>query len=70
MAIGDEHLDWPFFADRHRALAADLAGFAAGAFADLEAMGEPADDAQLDARCRTILARLAEAGFLRHAVPA
>ncbi len=64
------YLDWPFFEERHRALAADLADFARDAFADLEAAGEPDDESALDAHCRTILARLARAGLLRHCVPA
>ncbi len=60
------HLAWPFFADRHRALAAEVAAFAA-AHLEPEAP-EPADDAALDARCRELVAALGRAGLLAHAV--
>jgi acyl-CoA dehydrogenase len=56
-------LGWPFFEERHRALAAEierLAGISDG----------PTGQADVDAACRMLVARLAEAGVLRHTVPA
>ncbi len=58
-------LAWPFFEERHRALAAEIERFAADALSDLDE-----DAAEPDATCRKLLARLAEAGLLRHTVPA
>lgn len=51
-------LDWPFFDDRHRALAADLEDWASGAL--------PVDHGDVDAACRDLVARLGKAGWLRH----
>ncbi len=62
-------LDWPFFEPRHRAFAAALDAWAADHIAPLEAVGEPEDDAALDARCREIVRRLASGGWLNNAVP-
>ena len=59
------YLAWPFFEERHRALAREVERFAAGALPD------PDDDpADLDGTCRMLVARLAEPGLLRHVVPA
>ncbi|HSJ98678.1 MAG TPA: acyl-CoA dehydrogenase family protein, partial [Myxococcota bacterium] len=59
------YLDWPFFDERHRALANEVERWA------VEAIGDPAErDADVDATCRTLVGRLAEAGLLRHVVPA
>ena len=58
-----EHLDWPFFEERHRRLAAELDDWAAAQVHDAHG-----DD--VDATCRMLVARLAEAGLLRHVVPA
>jgi acyl-CoA dehydrogenase len=58
-------LAWPFFEERHRALADEVERFAADALPDLDE-----DAAEADATCRKLVARLAEAGLLRHAVPA
>jgi len=55
------HLDWPFFDDRHRALAAGLE-----AWAD-EQIGD-AHGADVDAECRALVRRLGAGGWLRHAV--
>jgi acyl-CoA dehydrogenase len=57
------YLAWPFFEDRHRALAAEVERWAEAALADT------AEDDDVDASCRLLVARLAEAGLLRHAVP-
>ncbi|MGH8722350.1 MAG: acyl-CoA dehydrogenase family protein, partial [Burkholderiales bacterium] len=59
------YLAWPFFEERHRALAAEVERFAN------EALGEVDEDAsEVDATCRMLVGRLAEAGLLRHVVPA
>ncbi|MGH7089143.1 MAG: acyl-CoA dehydrogenase family protein, partial [Stellaceae bacterium] len=55
-----DHLAWPFFEERHRALASAL-----------EAWTEhlPPSDGDLDETCRRIARALGAAGFLRQAVP-
>jgi alkylation response protein AidB-like acyl-CoA dehydrogenase len=60
------YLRWPFFADRHRDLAARLAAWAPGALQH-DATGESAD--AVDARCRHHVAALGAQGFLRYSVP-
>ncbi len=57
------HLDWPFFDAAHRALAADLGRWSAGALHD----GEPKD---VDVACRGLVRELGRAGWLRYCVPA
>jgi acyl-CoA dehydrogenase len=52
-------LDWPFFEPRHRALAADLDGWAAQHLTAL-------DHAETDATCQRLVADLGQAGFLNH----
>jgi acyl-CoA dehydrogenase len=59
------YLAWPFFDDRHRALAGDLEGWAPDALSDLDH-----NTTELDASCRMLVARLARAGLLRHVVAA
>ena len=59
------YLAWPFFEERHRALAVEVERFATGTLADLDAGAD-----EVDATCRKLVARLAKAGLLRHAVPA
>lgn len=59
-----DHLDWPFFADSHRALAVELDAFIAGG-----GLGE-IDHADADAACQKLVAALGRGGFLRHCVPA
>lgn len=51
-------LDWPFFEDRHRALAAALEEWCA---ANL-----PVDHGDVDGACRGLVAALGVAGFLQH----
>jgi acyl-CoA dehydrogenase len=58
------YLAWPFFDARHAALAGEVERFAR------EALAEPDDEADVEATCRGLVGRLAEAGLLRHAVPA
>jgi len=53
-----EHLDWPFFGNEHRAVAAELDSFAAtGALAGI-------DHADTDAACRRLVKALGDAGLL------
>lgn len=56
-------LDWPFLDDRHRALGRELDAWCAS---ELD-HHEPDD---VDAACRTLVAKLGAAGWLRYAVPA
>ncbi|HVB47710.1 MAG TPA: acyl-CoA dehydrogenase family protein [Burkholderiales bacterium] len=58
------HLDWPFVAEPHRALAR-----AAEAWAGT-ALGEWTHGADADAVCRRLVREMGEAGWLRYAVPA
>jgi acyl-CoA dehydrogenase len=62
-------LDWPFFEDRHRDLAAKLSDWAASEIAPLAAT-EPHGTAALDALARDLVARLGQGGWLRYCVPA
>ncbi|MBW4963100.1 acyl-CoA dehydrogenase family protein [Sulfitobacter sp. CW3] len=52
-------LDWPFFEDRHRALADDLDAWAAGALAGV-------DHNDTDAACRSLVAMLGAGGWLQY----
>ncbi|MBQ0803605.1 MULTISPECIES: acyl-CoA dehydrogenase family protein [unclassified Sulfitobacter] len=52
-------LDWPFFEDRHRALADDLDVWSAGALAGV-------DHSDTDAACRSLVAMLGGGGWLRY----
>lgn len=54
-------LDWPFFEDRHRQLAAELDAWAG---ANLHG----SHGADVDAECRALVRQLGQAGWLRHAV--
>ncbi|KGM33078.1 acyl-CoA dehydrogenase family protein [Inquilinus limosus] len=57
-------LDWPFFEDRHRTLAAELDAWAGATLPDL------VDHHDVDGSCRRLVAALGRDGWLRHAVPA
>jgi acyl-CoA dehydrogenase len=57
-------LDWPFFDDRHRALAAELDAWAGATLPGL------VDHHDVDGSCRRLVAALGRDGWLRHAVPA
>ena len=57
-------LDWPFFEQRHRALAAEAEDWAAANVAQL------VDHHDVDGSCRRLVAAMGEAGFLDHAAPA
>jgi acyl-CoA dehydrogenase len=54
-------LGWPFFADRHRAVAAELVRWCA---ANL-----PVDHGDVDAACRDLVRRLGADGWLTHSAP-
>lgn len=58
-----ETLSWPFFEERHRAFARDVA-----AFAD-EKAGALSDHHDVDGSCRALVAALGEAGLLAPTVP-
>jgi acyl-CoA dehydrogenase len=62
-------LDWPFFEPRHKAFAEALDAWCKTAIEPLEHEGEPHGDTALDARCREILRRLADGGWVKNAVP-
>jgi acyl-CoA dehydrogenase len=57
-----DFLDWPFFEERHRRLAAELEAWCAAELAD----EEPAD---VDAACRSLVRSLGDGGWLNHCVP-
>ncbi|MFV1496469.1 acyl-CoA dehydrogenase family protein [Phaeobacter sp. JH20_36] len=52
-------LSWPFFEERHRALAEELESWAAGALADI-------DHGDTDAACRALVAALGAGGWTQH----
>ncbi len=52
-------LTWPFFEDRHRALAAELESWAEASLSNI-------DHADTDAACRSLVAAMGEAGVLTH----
>jgi acyl-CoA dehydrogenase len=56
-----QHLDWPFFEDRHRALAQELDTWAAAHIAHEHA-------ANVDDTCKHLVRQLGETGWLRHAI--
>lgn len=60
------YLDWPFFEDAHRALAADIETWAAREVAPLEEAGH----GDIEAACKDIRARLAAGGWLEYGIPA
>lgn len=65
-------LSWPFFDDRHRALAAALEPWADRVLTPLVEQGHAAghDDAALDTVVRALVGALGDGGWLRHCVPA
>jgi acyl-CoA dehydrogenase len=64
-ALDPGALSWPFFDAAHQRMAAELEEWAAGAMHDADV--HPVD---LDATCRSLVARLGEAGWLRYVAPA
>ena len=63
----DDRLQWPFFDETHRRLAAEAGKWAAASLAD---GAHPVERAAVDARCRELVARLGNAGLLRHCLRA
>lgn len=63
-------LDWPFFEERHRALAAELEAWCArhAPLLDRRPIGD--DPAAADDLCRALVRALGQGGWLRHCVPA
>lgn len=55
-------LDWPFFEDRHREMAAELEAWCVDALGDV-------DHRDTDTACRQLVASLGKAGWLRYCVP-
>jgi len=55
------HLNWPFFEDRHRALAREVDAWAAEHVSHIHG-------ADVDAACRRLVRELGQGGWLRHAV--
>ena len=55
------HLDWPFFDERHRALARELDAWASQHIAG-------AHGSDVDAECKALVRALGQGGWLRHAV--
>ena len=59
------YLNWPFFDDGHRAIARDLDDWAAEYVRSIP----EANEETVDAACRNLVERLADAGWLDHVVP-
>jgi alkylation response protein AidB-like acyl-CoA dehydrogenase len=57
-------LRWPFFDDEHRAFARELAAWTKQEIHDAHEVSD------VDAACRSLVRRLGQGGWLRHAVPA
>ena len=62
-----ERLQWPFFGDEHRRLAAEAEDWAGTNLGDAK---HPQTRAAVDARCRELVAALGKAGFLKHCLRA
>lgn len=56
-----EHLDWPFFDDKHRELAAALDAWCVEHLAHV-------DHSDIDAACKGLVKALGEGGWLKHAI--
>lgn len=63
----DSFLEWPFFTDRHRELAAGVGAWAA---AHLQQATAAEDRDSVDSACRQIVRELGKAGWTRYCVPA
>jgi acyl-CoA dehydrogenase len=61
-----QHLRWPFFADRHRELAARLSAWTLSS-AEISEAAETRE--AVDAKCRRLVAALGAQGFLQYSVP-
>jgi alkylation response protein AidB-like acyl-CoA dehydrogenase len=58
-----DHLEWPFFEDRHRQLATELEDWARAHLAG-------GSESDVDAACRRLVRQLGDAGWLKHAIGA
>jgi acyl-CoA dehydrogenase len=65
MVPGLQHLEWPFFGAEHRALASRFRDWAAQAFAHDT---HPETRTEVDAECRSLVARLGQAGWTGYCV--
>src|SRR3546814_3260431 len=63
--VDQTYLEWPFFEDRHRRLAAELEAWCAS-----ELAAHPHDETDIDAACRRLVTALAAGGWLRYVAPA
>jgi alkylation response protein AidB-like acyl-CoA dehydrogenase len=63
LQLSRDHLDWPFYGEEHRALAAEADAFIAG-----KGLGA-IDHHDADSACKALVAKLGAGGFLRHCVP-
>src|SRR3546814_20568550 len=63
--VDQTYLEWPFFEDRHRRLAAELEAWCAS-----ELAAHPHDENDIDAACRRLVTALAAGGWLRYVAPA
>lgn len=61
--VDQTYLEWPFFEEHHRILAADLEAWCQTNLADGH------DHADIDKACKELLAKLADGGWLRYTVP-
>jgi len=57
------YLNWPFFEDHHRKLAADIESWCAREMSDFD------HDSDVDAACRTVVKKFGDAGWLKYSVP-
>ena len=67
MSNHDDRLQWPFFDEPHRRLAAEAGEWAAANLAD---GAHPSGRDAVDARCRELVSGLGRAGLLRHCLRA
>ncbi len=58
--LAQNHLDWPFFEQRHRTLAEELSAWTKTSLAE--------HDANVDAACRKLVSQLGDAGWLKYAI--
>src|ERR1035437_4091227 len=58
------HFSWPFFDEKHRQFAPELAAWAG------REVGQYVDHANVDRSCRNLVRALGEAGWLKAVVPA
>jgi|TARA_R110002096_G_scaffold257381_1_gene450884 acyl-CoA dehydrogenase len=61
--VDQTYLEWPFFEEHHRTLAADLEVWCQNNLADGH------DHSDIDKACKELLAKLADGGWLRYVVP-